>query len=180
MIRNATLRKVGFFSTLLSTVALAATLPVSGPIQGQTGFDTMDAAAIAAEEMVVHKTISVEQAGAIYELGGKFYFTAPASNEGGDYFHVAVQFPVGAKFVGLYHDHPYAENNDMFSFPDVLTANQLHVTSYIAVIREGGKSHILKYVPGVTATFKWTNGLDNTLESSGLVSRGVLLAPLSI
>lgn len=167
---------VALGSGLGSILAHADTLPVSGPMPGQTGFSTMDGAAVAVEQQITRTNPTSEQAGAIYELAGKFYFTAPASNDGGDYFHVAVQFPAGARFVALYHDHPYGPTNDLFSAPDVQVANQLHVTSYIGVIADvAGRSHVLKYIPGSTPTKRWTNGIEGTLESSGVVSKGQFL-----
>lgn len=141
-------RKV-LFLMMFSGLCLATSYPVSGPVAGEQGFTTVQAAGTAGLQAIVAKTTGVEMAGGIYKFQGKFYYTNPTTNSNDAHFAIELAFPVGAKLVGLFHTHPNFPNNDMFSPNDIVVANQLDVTSFVGVIA-GSSSHIIQYTPGVS------------------------------
>lgn len=140
---------------MASTVAMSSQYPVSSPLVGEVGFNTMDQAAITALQSSLKISSSVEEAGALYVLNGKYYYTSPASNAFEEHFAIQIAFPKGAKLVALYHTHPNNKQTsslvDLFSPGDVQISDQLQVISYIGVVI---KSHVIKYIPGISITRK--------------------------
>lgn len=165
---------IAALTLLVSTVALAAS-PVSSPVLGEVGSPNLDTAATAALQAATKVSTSVEEAGALYELNGLFYYTSPASNAADAQFNIRIAFPQGAKLIGLYHTHPAAPNNDMFSPNDLDIANSMHVTSYIAVMGQNIK--VLRYTPGVSKLASCDSCGDD-LYYYHHVSRGTLVASL--
>ncbi|MGH7746879.1 MAG: hypothetical protein ACREQ5_19315 [Candidatus Dormibacteria bacterium] len=142
-------------ASLVASVTVAMTGNVSTP--NPNTFDTEDAAAIAAEQVIVndHKNTTTEEAGGVYQtpLDGKFHYTNPVGNGAEGDFSVRIQFQ--GKLVAIYHDHPaymsgFSEYCSRYlSVPDVQIATQLHLDSYVGVLAE---KQIVKWTPGKSRT----------------------------
>lgn len=124
-----------------------------------SGYDTPDQAAIAALNSITTK--HQEQAGVIYQLDNQYYHSEPKGSKLGASVSIEVTMPSGAKFVGIYHNHP--EGNSMetsdskyFSCGDVQFANERKLISWIKV---SANSSIKRYTPGVSRTKLFGSGL---------------------
>jgi hypothetical protein len=173
-----------FRATLLGAVLMlsfvsvcSASEPLSLPVANEAPSSTLDKAAIQALRSAIKVSTVVEEAGALYTLGGKFYYTSAASNSDEAHFAIRIGFPQGAKLVALYHTHPNHENNDMFSPNDVNIANQMHVISYVGVLTQS-TSHIIKYIPGVSKMGSCARCGGSPLDYFHKVSTGTTIAPL--
>lgn len=116
-------------------------------------YDSVDEAATAALEVAVdwageHKR-SVEYGGVLYEMNGKYLFTVPQTNGRRTSMVADVKYPAAAKLVGLYHNHPAGKGSERFSAIDINTAEELGVSSYIAI---EGTGIIKVFHPGKSRT----------------------------
>ena len=119
------------------------------------GYDSPDEAAIAALSEALPLSVQFEYAGVIYEQDGRFHFTEPKSSGEVHDIEVHVQYPSGAKLVGLYHTHPDTKTLTQsgadfgwFSPYDIAVAEQLGLPSYMAYCATGD---VRKFVPGETS-----------------------------
>lgn len=133
---------------ILAAFSVAAhEIPLSEPVFGASGYSTEIAAVQAALQLAVaNGGARFEYGGAVYELHGEFYYTAPVTicDDANDEYRIAV--PPGAHVTALYHTHPATHPRSFeFSATDVTVATKNRLTSYIAVVRDG---QIKRFVPG--------------------------------
>jgi hypothetical protein len=131
--------------------SFAGTLPLSKFDFDQVGFDTENDAAQAAVSESVKMSRSFEYAGAIIQRDGKFYYTTPVTdNCRTEVEGYRIVKPKGSLVVALFHTHPKSpsladDNSEVFSSADVKTAQDMHVDSFVGVMKN---DTIIKYVPG--------------------------------
>lgn len=136
-------------------IALIASLPIAGQIE----YPTADDAAKAALATVVDHNTKTEEAGAVYQCGAVYHFTASVgSDESAAVKDLHIAFPSQCKFVALYHTHPELEMVTMnlsgyLSEADVKLADDLNVTSYVLDVKA---NQIHRYVPHVSRK-EWVN-----------------------
>jgi hypothetical protein len=138
---------------------------ITKPIDGQIGFDSMDAAASEALENCSKISDKKEYGGVILEMNGRYYYTSFISGSDKEIGSFKIALWKGSKVVGLYHTHPIGFNSDIFSSEDVKFADEKNWTSYVGVL--GNHLRIIRYVPGKTAKV-----IKRHLMSEGAVSDG--------
>ena len=128
----------------VTSVAIASGLPLSAPEENPTGYDTMDQAAVAAENVAMKNT-KVEFGGSVYFLNGKYYYTKAVTENSRFQVNYRVQIPINSKLVAMYHTHPgdspYA---DQFSTSDIIMGQRMNMILYVAILN---KNHMLKFDP---------------------------------
>jgi len=139
---------------------------ITKPIDGQTGFVTMDEAGTKALEDCSKISDKKEYAGVILEFNGKYYYTSFISGSEKEIGSFKILLWKGSKVVGLFHTHPSGFHSDIFSSADVKFADEKNWVSYVAVLGEGHPT-IIKYVPGKTS-----KSIRRDLMSEGPISEG--------
>lgn len=119
------------------------------------GYETLDAAALAAEQATekISFDSGYEFGGVLLERDGKFYYTIAGTSKDPTHLELRVGFPSTYHMVGLYHTHPAGhegETSRWFSPEDIRVAKTLRVPSYIGVQYEQGA--VRKYIPNVSRT----------------------------
>jgi hypothetical protein len=114
-------------------------------------FDSLDAAAIAAEQACEQISFhsGYEFGGVILERGGRFYYTIAQTSKKTNHLDLRASFTSDYHFAAIYHTHPGTHETDRwFSTADVQAANAHRVVSYIGVQFEQGA--VRRYTPNVT------------------------------
>jgi proteasome lid subunit RPN8/RPN11 len=114
------------------------------------GYETLDAAALAAEQATekISYDSGYEFGGVLLERDGKFYYTIAGTSKDPTHFDIRVGFTSQYRLAGIYHTHPGKEDTSRwFSPEDVRVAGVLRVPSYIGVQFEGGA--VRKFVTGM-------------------------------
>lgn len=145
---------------LVTSVVQAAEIPVSKADPAQLGVDSADEAATSALEASARLSCLVEFAGAVYLKDGKYFYTVPVSS--GSAKHVAgyrIAISSSAQLVAIYHTHPMnlgGDNSEFFSSADIATATQMHVTSYVGVVKTRS---VIRFRPGIDPTLRLGMGI---------------------
>jgi hypothetical protein len=141
--------------------------------QDSTALDTVATTALQA---VIDSHDCRERAGAIILSPDGYHATVPTVGREDD-FTLRIQLHRGEKLAALYHTHTAcgaegtAASAGLFSAPDVATAQQLHVPSYIGV----AVSHeVRKYDPATMPT--QINVGSRGARASGQIASGVRVA----
>jgi hypothetical protein len=140
---------VAFAVSLICATAAHAEIPLSVVDPAQPAFPTAEAAAIAALSQSAQLSLTVEYAGAIYSLNGAYHFTVPVttgSTRDVEGYRIAISHR--ARLVALYHTHPRDLTNDQseyFSSADIETAKQMHVASFVGVLKS---RTVVEWEPG--------------------------------
>jgi hypothetical protein len=137
---------------VVSTVALARTLPVSRPVFDGVSYSTIDEAAEAALSVAIPLSKDYEHGGVIYKLNDRYYYTIAVTQkrvEGVDY---KVLVPNASTVVASYHTHPsfYSQSVVELSPSDEKLARKLGLVMYV-----GGTIRITMQA---VAKFDPTNG----------------------
>lgn len=150
------------FVIALTLVVLAAcsSPPISTTSESKTidseSFTTIDAAATGALKVAIGYSTQYERGGGIL-LGPdhQYHFTIPVGGNNPGEVRFELQFPKSYKLVALYHTHPSdvisfgeVDTTEYFSEVDIKTAKELHITSYIGIIKN---YTVARFIPGVDA-----------------------------
>lgn len=120
----------------------------------QPAYDTMDAAAVAAERQAFEISRRCETTGVIFRWHGEYHYTIPVGN--GNAAEVGgvekIYLPAGSVIVGDYHTHPETLTGDdlgqYFSDADLHTYESSGWRGYVGVgklgvvLRWDGRTHI--------------------------------------
>lgn len=140
---NKHMKSFAFYWSLLVvmvwfSVAHSAELPLSKIDSTETGFDTMETAAVEGIKIAMVDSEKVEYAGAVYSLDGKFYHTIPVSQNDDTGVDYRIQIPPKAKLVAIFHTHPECDtprtNPFEFSYSDTKTARDVNLVMYVGVV----------------------------------------------
>lgn len=162
---------VSFATALLSQISMAAP---SNVLANPIAFATLEEAGIAAVRLSASYSQNIEYGGCLYQSGGLFFYTTPATDgKGSDFSATCMIDP--RSLVGIFHTHP--ANPDVgVSALDISVAKQFKVVSYIGFL-EGRDAKIVKFVPGVTRVV-CQSGSSNSCSHANQFSDGDFVAPL--
>jgi hypothetical protein len=118
-------------------------------------FDTLDAAALAAEHACESMSFHSgnEFGGVLLERDGKYVYSIAQTSGLAAHLDIRASFTSEYRLVGLYHTHPKGFDGEVtrwFSVEDVRVATTLRVPSYIGIEYEHGD--VRKFIPGATHT----------------------------
>lgn len=110
---------------------------------------------------------NIEYGGGIYQQNGKWFITEPVGTGNATTFDADVGRPRGSRFFAIYHLHPAATDNDLFSSDDVDQSLELNVRSFIGIIED---KSIREFMPHVSETKKYKRS--GSLLGKDIVSEG--------
>jgi hypothetical protein len=139
------------------SVATAALVACSVPAMASPlatlstdSFDTLDAAALAAEAAAMPLSDHFEYGGVLIERAGRYYYTLPVTSGSNKELALRFSLPGDVKLAASFHTHPkYGDCDNYFSPTDVDAATRMRLPSYIGALIDGS---IHRFVPGRTRT----------------------------
>lgn len=159
-------------STLIIAAALISSVAMPDTFLRSPTYSSERAAAIAALSYVaavaVEDTKPTEYVGVIYELGGKYLFTAPVAGDANQAVVADIKYPAQARLAALYHNHVSGPGNEEFSSIDIRTARALRVPTYLYV---ADTREVLRWHPDDTQTIHYRLGLGNPQTRGQVIAR---------
>lgn len=151
------LNRILSFLTLAALPTVAMSEFLWSPV-----YDSERDAALAAltyvAEVAAKDTEPTEYIGIIYELNGKFLFTAPISGPPDKPVVSDIEWPAQATMAATYHNHVSGQGNEEFSSIDIRTARKLNVPAYLYV---ADTAEILRWHPDDGRSIHFRRGITN-------------------